>query len=239
MAGGANALAQLIYKSELKDYKMVLADLTLARDGIILSSLEFIVKILEDSELGIALVTEFQIVTAAYLELGTMHMNDLEEVRAQFDNPICDSFDVHLADFMERCVFLATNIDTVSPVEMILTLTKSHAILPVLHAWALRFNEFFRYLSCGLRQISLHILALEFVTLQLQMLAMHMLYKDLMYNLLDESQDEVEVAVVVAVAVLPMLKCLLINLLFPPLVPNIAGSMVTKDIMVAIAEMLN
>ena len=43
---------------------------------------------------------------------------------------------------MERCVFLAANDDTVSPVELIRTLTKSLVNLPVLHAWALRFNEF-------------------------------------------------------------------------------------------------
>ena len=143
LPGGTNALAQSIYKSELKDYKMVLADLATARDAIILSLPEFIVKTLEDPELVIALVTEFQIVAAVYLELGTVHMNDLEEVRAQLDNPICDSFDVHLADFMERCVFLAANNDTVSPVEIIRTLTKSLANLSVLHAWALRFNELY------------------------------------------------------------------------------------------------
>ena len=84
---GANALTQFIFKTEPKDYQKVLADLATARDAII------------------ALVTEFQVVAAAYLERETAHMNDLEEARAQLEAPIADSFDVHLSNFMERCFF--------------------------------------------------------------------------------------------------------------------------------------
>ena len=65
------------------------------RETIILSLPEYIVMTLEDPELGIALVTSFQIVAAAYLELGTVHMNDLEA-------PIDDSFDVHYSKFMKQ-----------------------------------------------------------------------------------------------------------------------------------------
>ena len=79
----------------------VLNDLALKRETIILSLPEYIVKTLEDPELGIALVTSFQIVAAAYLELGTVHMNDLEEARNALEAPIEDSFDVHLSKFME------------------------------------------------------------------------------------------------------------------------------------------
>ena len=70
-------------------------------------------------------------------------MNDLKEARLALENPIEVSFDVHLSNFMERCVFLATNNDTVSPVKMICTLTKSIKNFPVFDSLELRFNEFF------------------------------------------------------------------------------------------------
>ena len=81
-----------------------------------------IVKTLEDPEIGIALVTSLQIVEAAYLELRTVHMDDLDEARNALAKSIEDSFDVHLSNFMEQCTFLGANQATVSPVEMIRTL---------------------------------------------------------------------------------------------------------------------
>ena len=70
-------------------------------------------------------------------------MNDLEEARNALEVPIEDSFDVHLSKFMEQCVFLASNDVTVSPVEMIRTLSTSIKNLHVFHSWAARFNEFY------------------------------------------------------------------------------------------------
>ena len=76
------------------------------RKSTILSLPEYIVKTLEDPEIGIALVTSLQIVEAAYLELGTVHMGDLDEARNALEKPIEDSFDVHFSNFMEQCTFL-------------------------------------------------------------------------------------------------------------------------------------
>ena len=62
----------------------------LVRETIILSLPEYIIKTLEDTESGIALVTLFQIVAAAYLELGSVHTNDLEEARLQLEHPVAN-----------------------------------------------------------------------------------------------------------------------------------------------------
>ena len=67
----------------------------------------------------------FQIIAAAYLELGTVHMTDLAEARQMLEVPMEEDFDVHLSTFQENINFLAANDDTVSPVEIIRTLTKS------------------------------------------------------------------------------------------------------------------
>ena len=122
---GAAAAAMATYNNDLKEYYKIIKDLASVREAIILSLPEYIVKTLEDPVLGIALVTAFQLVQAAYLELGAVHTTDFEEVRLQLENPIESPFDVHLSDFMERCVFLASNDDTVSPVEMNRLLIKS------------------------------------------------------------------------------------------------------------------
>ena len=140
---GAPAAAMAIYNQDLKDYNKVLLDLSILRDNIILSLPEYIIRTLEDPEIGIALVTSAQIIEAAYKEFSMIHMNDIDEARLKLEDPIEDAFDVHLAKYMESCVFLAANQATVSPVEMIRTLTISIKNLPVLHAWALRFNEFY------------------------------------------------------------------------------------------------
>ena len=89
---GANAATQATYNNEPKEFYKVLNDQALMRENIIFSLPEYIVKTLEDLELGIALVTSLQIVEAAYLELGTVHMNDLEEARNALEAPIEDSF---------------------------------------------------------------------------------------------------------------------------------------------------
>ena len=102
-----------------------------------------IVKTLEDPEIGIALVTSLQIVEAAYLELRTVHMDDLDEARNALEKPIEDSFGVNLSNFIEQCTFLGANQATVSPVEMIRTLTISIKNLPILNARTIRFNEFY------------------------------------------------------------------------------------------------
>ena len=77
------------------------------------------------------------------MELGSVHTNDLEEARLQLKNPIETLFDVHLSEFIERSIFLASNDDTVSPVEIIRMLIESLKSQPPLHTWALRFNDFF------------------------------------------------------------------------------------------------
>ena len=140
---GATAAAQAIYKAEFKEFTKVLNDISVLRQDIILSLPEYVVKTLEDPEIGIALVTGRQIVDAAYLELGTVHMSDLEEARLALESPIEDAFDVHLSNFMEGCTFLAANSATVSPVDMIRMLTTSIKNLGTLHSWATRFPEFY------------------------------------------------------------------------------------------------
>ena len=73
---GATAAAQAIYKNELKEFTKVLTDISVLSQDIILSLPEYVVKTLEDPEIGIAMVTGCQLVDAAYLELGTVHMQD-------------------------------------------------------------------------------------------------------------------------------------------------------------------
>ena len=97
---GATAVSQAIYKAEFKEFTKVLNDISVLRQDIILSLPEYVVKTLEDPEIGIALVTGRQIVDAAYLELGTVHMSDLEEARLALEAPIEDAYDVHLSNFM-------------------------------------------------------------------------------------------------------------------------------------------
>ena len=71
-------------KADLKEFYKVLADLALVREAISLSLPEYIIKV----------VTSFQIVVAAYFELKTVHMNDLEEARLDAEASIEDSFGV-------------------------------------------------------------------------------------------------------------------------------------------------
>ena len=130
----ATAAATATYNNDFKEFYKVLNDQASMRETIILSLPEYNVKTFEDPEIGIALVTSLQIVEAAYLELGTVHMSDLDEARTALEKPILDSFGVHLSEFMEQCTFLAANQATVSPVEMIRTLTISIKNLPILYA---------------------------------------------------------------------------------------------------------
>ena len=140
---GAGAAATATYNNEPKEFYKVLNDQASMREAIILSLPEYIVKTLEDPENRIALVTSLQIVEAAYLELGTVHMDDLDEARNALEKPIEDSFGVNLSNFIEQCTFLGANQATVSPVEMIRTLTISIKNLPILNARTIRFNEFY------------------------------------------------------------------------------------------------
>ena len=66
----------------------MLNDISLLRQDIIHSLPEYVVKTLADPEIEIALVTGLQIVEATYLELGTVHMQDLEEARNNIHNLI-------------------------------------------------------------------------------------------------------------------------------------------------------
>ena len=89
-------------------------------------------------------------------------MNDLTEAHLELENPIEDSFDVHLSNFTERCVFLASN-DTASPVEMIHTLTKSIKFyLFVMHVPKDSINSIPYQFNARLQTLSL-MLAREFV----------------------------------------------------------------------------
>ena len=67
-------------------YTRVFNTIAFVKDAIIISLPEYIIKTLEDPELGIALVTGFQIVAAAYLKLNTVCMNYLIEVYLKLEN---------------------------------------------------------------------------------------------------------------------------------------------------------
>ena len=74
---------------------------------------------------------------------------------------------------MERCVFLAANDDTVSPIEMIRMLTKSLKNQQPLHTWGTYdLMSFFGYLLIALRPTLLLISELVFAISQVKKLVM-------------------------------------------------------------------
>ena len=132
-----------IYAQDMKEYTAVSNGISTLRALIILNIPPYIVKSLEDPELGIALVTSLQIVEATYLALGTVHAADIEVAQAKINLPMETPYEVHLTNFTKMTDFLANNDAAVSTVNKIKLLTDAMITFPPLHDWAKRFNEFF------------------------------------------------------------------------------------------------
>ena len=108
-----------IYAQEMKEYTAVSDGIAALRALIIINIPPYIVKSLEDPELGIALDTSLQIVETTYLALGTVHAADIEEAQAKIKQPMETPYEVHLTNFTEMTDFLANNDAAVSTLDKI------------------------------------------------------------------------------------------------------------------------
>ena len=113
------------YAQNMKEYADVSDWIAVLKELIIVNIPLYIMKFLEDPELGIALVTKLQTVEASCLSLGTVKKHKQELL------PMETPYKVHATNFTEMTYFLANNgvaISTVDKIKLLLDATNVDSV---------------------------------------------------------------------------------------------------------------